>query len=141
MERRRIVCDAKLCTGCRLCEFACSLTKERQFALELSRIRIVQAGLGQTTATLCRFCRNLSCVNACPRQALTYSADTATIELDKGRCAGCGWCIEACPFGAMVLDGRTKTVAVCDVCYGLSEPACVELCPQKALTVQALNKA
>jgi len=54
--------------------------------------------------------------------------DTRTLALDKARCAGCGWCLEACPFGAIGLDGSTKTIVVCDLCQGQDQPQCIRFC-------------
>ena len=139
MERRYILCDAEKCTGCRICEFACSSGREGSFALELSRIRVVQSSPADTRSMACRFCRNAPCVSVCPRGALSMDEENSIIKLDKGRCAGCGWCIESCPFGAIVLDWGTKTVVMCDLCLGLSQPRCIQFCPKNALSIHGLD--
>jgi ferredoxin len=55
------------------------------------------------------------------------------IEIDEGRCDGCGHCIAACAEGALALvDGKARLVG--DVfCDGLG--ACIGDCPRGALTV------
>ena len=60
---------------------------------------------------------------------LTQSEDTGNIVLDKDKCNGCGWCIEACDYGAIMLHPETKVVYVCD------------LCKDKAMDHNALNGA
>lgn len=140
MEHRFIGCDTARCTGCRLCEFACTAVKEGRFDLALSRLRVLYPSLTQTTVVACRFCKNTPCITACPRDALSLDMDSGIIELDKARCAGCGWCIEACPFGAIALDRSVKTVVMCDLCPDLPQPACVDTCPKGALSIRSTKK-
>ncbi|OYT50561.1 hypothetical protein B6U66_05335 [Candidatus Bathyarchaeota archaeon ex4484_135] len=85
----------------------------------------------------CRTCEDPPCVAACPRDALTQSEKTGIIMVDEEKCNGCGWCIEACPFGAITLHPEKRVVIVCDTCLDRREkglpPACVEWCPEEAL--------
>ena len=141
MERRHILCDRNKCTGCMICEFACSAAKEGRFDLELSRIRVLHATPTQLDVVACLSCRSTPCIKECPRGALSLDEATQTLSLDKARCAGCGWCLEACPFGAIALDGSTKTVIVCDLCPDQAQPACIEFCPQKALSLHVSSVA
>lgn len=135
MKHRYIQCDRDKCTGCMICEFICSATKEGRFSLEDSRIHVIQSTPSSPIAAACQFCRNNPCVKACPREALGMEESTHTLKLDKARCAGCGWCIEACPFGAITLDVSTKSVIMCDLCHDNGQPRCIEVCPQKALSL------
>lgn len=135
MKRQYILCDPDKCTGCRICEFVCSAAKEGRFHVELSRIRVAQPTPALVMSIACRFCENAPCIAACPRDALSMNEETHVLSIDKARCAGCGWCIEACDFGAIVLDGSTKSVVICDLCLGLPEPRCVEMCPKDALSL------
>lgn len=135
MYRRHIVCDASTCTGCRLCEFACALEKTGGFDLELSRIRVAAPQPAAAISIACQLCEGVPCVVACPRQALSVRPEDGTIALDKGLCTGCGWCIEACDFGAIALDPATKSVVICDLCREAEEVRCVESCPKKALSL------
>ena len=58
------------------------------------------------------------------------------VKVDKDKCNGCGWCIEACDYGAIMLHPETKTVYVCDLCKDKPDgPQCVKWCPEEALTV------
>ncbi len=71
------------------------------------------------------------CVASCPRDALTQSKETGIILIDEDKCNGCGWCIEACEYGAVVLHPEKKVVTICDTCDG--DPECVKWCPEEAL--------
>jgi NAD-dependent dihydropyrimidine dehydrogenase PreA subunit len=51
--------------------------------------------------------------------------------VDEEKCDCCGWCIEACPYGAITLNPEKETVMICDLCDG--DPQCVEWCPEGAL--------
>ena len=53
--------------------------------------------------------------------------------VDDDKCNGCGWCIEACDYGAIMLHPETKVVYVCDTCKEQGKPQCVEWCPEEAL--------
>ena len=55
--------------------------------------------------------------------------------LDPDKCNGCGWCIEACDYGAIMLHPETKVVHVCDLCKDEGEPQCIKWCPEEALTL------
>jgi len=79
----------------------------------------------------CRLCEDAPCVAACPRDALEQSQEKGIIIVDEEKCNGCGWCIEACDYGAIQLHPETRVVFTCDLCDG--EPKCVEWCPEEAL--------
>ncbi len=55
------------------------------------------------------------------------------IEIDEGRCSGCGECATACAEGAIrIIDGKAKLIAE-TYCDGLG--ACLGECPEGALTI------
>ena len=109
--------------------------KEKAFNPIKSRIRAVRLNQLVNMAVTCRLCEDPSCVAACPRDALKQDEETGTIIIDTDKCNGCGWCIEACDYGAMMLHPQEKTVYVCDLCKEQGEPQCVKWCPEEALTV------
>ena len=129
-----IACDPEKCTGCGICEYACSFEKEKTFSPLKSRIRTTSIGLLIKNSVACMLCEDAPCVASCPEKALEQSKETGLVQVDKYRCVGrqgCGWCIHACEFGAIALDPDSKLVIVCDLCDG--EPKCVERCPEEAL--------
>lgn len=84
---------------------------------------------------LCNQCANPPCVQVCPVGA-TFSTEDGVVLVDRDRCIGCRYCIQACPYGARYLDPRARVADKCTFCYhrivrGLL-PACVEACPTQA---------
>jgi len=117
----------------------CSAEKEGLYCPELSRIHVAHVDEKLAMSIACRFCEDTPCINACPREALKIDEVNNVIRVDKIRCIGCGWCIEACDFGAIVLNRSTKSVVLCDLCEERAQPKCVELCPKQALKVSTLE--
>lgn len=133
---QHIVCDPVECIGCRLCEYACSATKHGRFDGTLSRIRVVRIEPITMTAISCRLCEDAPCILACPVKALSRSEENGIILVDEDLCDGCGWCVEACEFGAIVLNPATNNAEICDLCSDLPEgPACVRFCPRDARSI------
>ncbi|MHA1665303.1 MAG: 4Fe-4S dicluster domain-containing protein [Candidatus Njordarchaeales archaeon] len=128
-EKIWILRDPLLCTGCRLCEVACSITKENTIWPEASRIRILEFFPGVDVPFLCAQCDDYPCVDACPTNALSVDEKTGTVIVDESKCILCSACIEACPSHVPRILDEKKAVIICDLCGG--QPACVEIC-QKA---------
>ncbi len=81
---------------------------------------------------LCNQCDKPPCVQVCPVSA-TYKLSDGPVLVDRKRCIGCRYCIQACPYGARYLHPELKVADKCTWCYhritkGL-RPACVEACP------------
>jgi anaerobic carbon-monoxide dehydrogenase iron sulfur subunit len=133
---QHVICDPDKCTGCRLCEYVCSMAKTNTFDANLSRIRAVRIEPVTMTAITCRLCADAPCILACPRDALSRSETNGIILVDEKRCDGCGWCVEACDFGAIVLNPKSKTAEICDLCENEpGGPRCIEFCPKEALSL------
>ncbi|MFB3888657.1 MAG: thiamine pyrophosphate-dependent enzyme [Candidatus Bathyarchaeia archaeon] len=127
-----VACEPLKCVGCDICELACSWEKEKVFNPTKSRIRALRLEQVQNTAMTCRACIEAPCLAACPKDALRQSSETGVLTVDEDKCNGCGWCIEACDYGAITLHPTTRKAMVCDTCSG--EPECVQFCPEGALT-------
>ena len=62
-----------------------------------------------------------------------FDAPDGAVLIDPSYCIGCGFCVQACPYGCRFLSPVTHTAEKCTLCYhritrGL-KPACVEVCP------------
>jgi carbon-monoxide dehydrogenase iron sulfur subunit len=139
-RRGTLVVEARRCHGCQACMVTCSLVHEGKVMPRLARIRVaLDLFEGDQVIHYCHQCRRAPCANHCPQRAIYWHAEGGYWAVDAALCNGCGACIEACPFGAMVLDSRVREtglrVAVkCDTCEG--QPACVASCPSGALAWQ-----
>ena len=66
MQRPFIVCQPEKCTGCQLCEFACS-ARHGGYNPQMSEIRLVRRQPAAIMAIACRLCDEPTCMYACPR--------------------------------------------------------------------------
>ncbi len=132
-EKKFVSGDPEKCIGCCVCEYACSMVKEKTYNPTKSRIRVIRLNPLVNLAVACRLCEDPRCVAACPRDALSQEENTGIIMVDEDKCDGCGWCIEACDYGAIMLHPEKKVVYLCDTCKEVGKPQCVEWCPEEAL--------
>ena len=128
------------CTGCRMCELACSSSKEGIFIPDHSRIKVVTKELeGWSRPVVCLQCDDAMCMKACSVGAI-YKTETPEgdpiIAIDNEKCIGCNQCIVACPFGAIDFFKGIK-VLKCDLCGGA--PKCVDFCFYKCLSFVELS--
>jgi tetrathionate reductase subunit B len=84
---------------------------------------------------ICNLCTHSPCSQVCPVGA-TFETPDGAVLVDPKYCIGCGFCIQACPYGCRFLNPVTRTADKCSLCYhritrGL-KPACVEVCPTQA---------
>jgi len=84
---------------------------------------------------MCNHCRNTPCTQVCPVNA-SYQSPDGVVLVDKTRCIGCSYCVQACPYGSRYIHPEKHTADKCTWCYhritkGLM-PACVTVCPTGA---------
>ena len=152
---KRIVADPTKCLACRTCELACALAHADTDDLieaifqRAAKPRIYIESAGKLAVPLqCRHCQDAPCATVCPSGALSRPSKKAPVHVDQNKCIGCGYCVEACPFGVILLgqfsatDGTSDRRAVikCDLCARRrakgQEPACVASCPVGALWLE-----
>jgi Fe-S-cluster-containing hydrogenase component 2 len=118
------------CTGCRICEMACSFFHYKEYNPARSRIKVLKDEKdGIYIPMACLHCGNPPCVDACPTGAM-YRSD-GSVELNLKKCINCKMCMIACPFGAISIDRATMNVIKCDLCGG--DPQCAKYCPSGAI--------
>jgi formate dehydrogenase iron-sulfur subunit len=89
----------------------------------------------------CNHCNEPACLTSCFVNAYTKTKEGAVIYNSKV-CVGCRNCMIACPFNVPGYSYESVTnpvVKKCILCYDTrlkvgKPPACVEICPQEALT-------
>ncbi|MBU0753551.1 MAG: 4Fe-4S dicluster domain-containing protein [Planctomycetes bacterium] len=91
---------------------------------------------------LCNHCTNSACTQVCPVGASYHSPD-GVVLVDRKHCVGCGYCIQACPYGCRYISHPPGTADKCTLCYhrihrGLPT-ACVQACPREARICGDLN--
>ena len=151
--------DTRKCIGCGSCVRACYRENDvppHYFRTWVERYRVSRTGevsvdspngglegfeplvSGQEVTKgfffpkLCCHCTHTPCVQLCPVGA-SYRTLDGVILVDEQRCIGCGYCVQACPYGSRFIHPVTHVASKCTLCYhritrGL-KPACVQACP------------
>ena len=132
VSRSFLVLDANRCTGCRICELACSFQHDRNFNPRKSRIEVLKREkIGIFVPTVCLHCGKAPCLEACPSGAIYRDEKLGAVLINYDLCIKCHMCAIACPFGAISIEEKTLDPLKCDLCDG--EPQCALRCPTGAI--------
>ncbi len=138
VEMIRLKGLAEKCTGCLLCEIACSAYHGYGGNPRYAVVRVhapEQFSVKrryQYTPLHCTLCGK--CVEVCPEDAL-YIED-GVVRWDEDKCQRHGKCVEICPLGVVAwrTDGDGKGEPLfCDLCGGA--PQCAAQCPEEAIII------
>lgn len=126
--------DVDRCVGCQSCMFACS----RRFGnagLANSAIHVRSVGGVERGFTLivCRACKEPPCANVCPVNALKVRKDGGVL-LNASMCIGCGFCKQACPYGAISWNEEVNKPIICVYCG-----YCANYCPYDVIKLEELK--
>ncbi len=137
------VIDHRKCIGCHACTIACKAEHGVPLGVNRTYVKQVEVGVWPVVrrhfqVTRCNQCDHPPCVEICPVTAMFRRPD-GIVDFDRKVCIGCKACIAACPYDAIYIDPESHTAEKCNFCahridLGL-EPACVVVCPERAIIV------
>ena len=134
---KQLLISPEKCTGCKSCELMCAFANEKEMNPAKSRIAAIgflegKYPLPYNFVSTCKQCADAPCLASCPTGAIRRLPDqTKRIVIDRDGCIGCGKCVDACPFGAMLFAAEAKKAFKCELCDG--NPACASICPSGAI--------
>jgi len=165
-----VLVDTTYCIGCRKCEMGCNesnkLTSLPKTAFEDKSVFKDHRRPKEDAFTVvnalpnpkneanpiyykvqCMHCNHAACVSACIVGALEKTREGA-VTYNSWECIGCRYCMVACPFQVPAYEysnAFTPRVRKCTFCYERitaenKRPACVENCPNEALTFGKRNE-
>lgn len=147
--RYGMLIDLKKCVGCQSCTVSCCLENAvplGDFRTSVGEYALAPGGGAELYSAplprLCNHCKKPACLPVCPVKA-TYQRADGIVVIDAETCIGCGFCVQACPYGARFLNRSTRTADKCTFCAhrlaaGLL-PVCVESCVGGARVFGDLN--
>ncbi|MBF0210406.1 MAG: 4Fe-4S dicluster domain-containing protein [Desulfamplus sp.] len=122
-----------LCTGCSICQLACSMGDQNGYNPRLSHLRIEHKKENlYHKPIVCNHCQNAYCMNVCPAKAY-YKNEFGAVVIDAEKCVSCGLCVKYCPESLVQISPETLKAVKCDMCQKYDSPQCVEACPTGAL--------
>jgi Fe-S-cluster-containing dehydrogenase component len=156
------VVDTTRCIGCGACVRACSAENDvpdtffrtwvERYEINQNEIVMVDSPDGAKESfkkdnfqseivkaffvpKICNHCYDSPCTQVCPVGASLTSPD-GVVLIDKKHCLGCGYCVQACPYGCRYINHVTGLADKCTLCYHRIHkdelPACVNACPRNA---------
>ncbi|ACS85170.1 4Fe-4S dicluster domain-containing protein [Musicola paradisiaca] len=146
--------DESRCIGCQACVAACKKTNQvpdgvsrLQVLPNPTKVEAAPAGtppVRQFFRRSCQHCDNPPCVSACPTGASYKDPATGIVDVHHDRCVGCRYCLAACPYHVRFIHPESRTADKCNFCRDTQLakgylPACVQICPMKALTFGDIN--
>jgi len=150
-----ILVDTTRCVGCRSCEAACAETNHLPVP-DIADSSVLEKGRKTTQKQLtvvnryqtdkgevfvkqqCMHCNQPGCVAACLVKAMEKRKEGPVTWASN--CMGCRYCMPSCPFEMPKFEYESSNPRIqkCTLCWERLEkgeiPACVDACPEKALT-------
>jgi sarcosine oxidase subunit beta len=141
-----LVIDPSKCTGCRMCEMACSIHNNLLARQTQLRIQVAYARDDAYSPVVCIHCEEAYCMEACPCDALVRDGSYSVIRVVDENCTACMLCVDACPYGGITYSEEKGVVIKCDLC-GSGDPstssgqgpACAAYCAPGALRFKPVD--
>jgi len=140
--------DLDRCSGCKACVTACHNLNGLDENEAWRDVGLLVGGTSslpvlQHVTTACHHCLSPACLIACPVNAYEKSATTGIVKHLDDQCFGCQYCTLACPYDVPKYHQGKGIVRKCDMCshrLAVGEaPACVQACPNEAITIRVVN--
>lgn len=151
-----VLVDLARCKGCRRCEQVCAhvnglpmpeltsdedqATKKTTSDKQLTVVNTYQTEKGPVhVKRQCLHCQTPACTAACLTQAMLKTKE-GPVVWRANKCMGCRYCMLSCPFDMPKFEYESPTPRImkCRMCWERASenrpPACVEFCPNEALT-------
>lgn len=145
-KRYAMTMDPRRCVGCNACVLACKA--ENNLEADHFRDWIVVETRGkfpnltqEIRSERCNHCSHPPCVDSCPTGA-SHVGEGGIVLVTHDKCTGCKACVASCPYDARYIhsDGYADKCTFCLHRVRKGQlPACVEVCPTKALAFGDLN--
>ncbi|MBN2687385.1 MAG: 4Fe-4S dicluster domain-containing protein [Deltaproteobacteria bacterium] len=127
---RYLFAERQNCTGCRACEYACSVFHTGVVRPSVARVHVLKYKNVIDVPVICWHCDDAPCIEACPVNPKAIHKDPVSngIILNEKTCLGakCQKCVEACPAQFLRLNPDTGQPLFCTMCDG--DPECVKAC-------------
>jgi sarcosine oxidase subunit beta len=127
-----------LCTGCRMCEMACSIHHTLTARQTELRIKVAYSNDASFSPVPCIHCEEAYCMEACPVPTALVRDEAGVIKVVDEDCVACMLCVPACPFGGITFSEEKGVVIKCDLCGG--DPACATYCPTGAIRFRPIDE-
>ena len=141
-----VMISNKNCTGCHMCELACSAYHEGVYRPSVARIfSACNPTTGAVKGHACLQTACGKCQAACANEAIVVKQITVKVAgefagkekvgdsvegfvlvVDEDKCTNCGDCFDACPYGVIHEHPERHVAFKCDLCDG--DPQCIAFC-------------
>jgi Fe-S-cluster-containing dehydrogenase component/DMSO reductase anchor subunit len=141
--------DLDVCTGCKACVAACHSLNGLDDDEAWRTVGLLHGGssnapVQQTVTTACHHCLDPACMNGCPVKAYEKDPVTGIVRHLDDQCIGCQYCVLTCPYEVPRFNKQRGIVRKCDMCSDRlsagEAPACVQSCPNQAISIQIVDK-
>lgn len=142
--------DLDACSGCKACVTACHSLNGLDESETWRSVGVLHGGsdaapLQKTVTTACHHCLEPGCLQGCPVEAYEKDPTTGIVRHLDDQCIGCQYCVFTCPYEVPQFNKDMGIVRKCDMCSDrLAEgeaPACVQACPNEAISIQVVDAA
>jgi Fe-S-cluster-containing hydrogenase component 2 len=141
-----VLISSSRCTGCHMCEFACSAHHEGAYRPSVTRIHVdVNPTSGAIRGHSCLQTACAKCQDACDINAIVTREVSLEVKgkfrsqkgaeggqkvqvlaVDEAICTNCGACYDVCPTGVIHEHPDRHVAFKCDLCDG--SPECIAFC-------------